>query len=303
MTSGDTPDLDAVRQHWDTKSTDWIAEAERISQSAGIFNDLLLGAAGVASGQRVLDLASGPGEPALTIAKRVGPHGLAIASDLAPGMLLGLRRRAAGSAMPSATLHCVAADMQRLPFPDASFERVVCRFGIMFVPDPVLALRSVRRVLVPGGRTAFMAWGPRGHQTMFPLIADAVEAVTGQAADPHHFQIFRFGAPGSLATAFRAAGFDPVREIDHRFSSLAPTETPFWRTQLAMGFGHVLGREPGADILNALDAEIQSRLAPLREAGGYRLSAHMRIVTGQAPNGRRAISGPSKVLKYEVKSF
>lgn len=279
MTVADPPDIDETRRHWDTKSGDWIAQAERMAQTAGAFNDMLLGAAGIAGGQRVLDLASGPGEPALTIAERVGPRGIAVASDLAPGMLAGLRRRAAD--LPDGVaLRLLAADMQRLPFRDASFDRVVCRFGIMFVPDPIRALHSVHRVLVPGGRTAFMAWGPRPHQTMFPLIADAVEAVTGKAADAHHFQIFRFGAANSLADVFRQAGFVHVREVDHRFSTLAPLDAPFWRAQVAMGFGHILGPDPGSDTLTAIDDAVRARLAGLREPGGYRIASHMRIVTG-----------------------
>jgi ubiquinone/menaquinone biosynthesis C-methylase UbiE len=276
----DSLEIDETRRYWDTKSADWIAQADRMAQSAGAFNEMLLGAAGIAPGQRVLDLASGPGEPALTIAARVGPEGLAVASDLAPGMLAGLRRRARTLDSAARLLHCVGADMQRLPFADGAFDRVVCRFGIMFVPDPIRALQSVRRVLKPGGRTAFMAWGPRAHQAMFPLLAGAVESVTGQAPDAHHFQIFRFGDPGSLAAVFRDAGFGHVRETDHRFSSPAPGDVPFWRTQLAMGFGHVLGEEPAVETLAALDDEVRRRLAPLRERDGYRLTSHMRIVTG-----------------------
>ena len=107
-----------------------------------------------------VDLASGPGEPAVTIARLVGPDGGVVATDLVEEMLAGARRRIADGV---GNLEAQTADMQDLPFADGSFDRVTCRFGIMFAPEPARAFAEVRRVLRPGGKCAFMVWGPRAQ--------------------------------------------------------------------------------------------------------------------------------------------
>lgn len=271
------PDLAQVKDYWRSSADAWLGHADTMARMADRFNQPLLAAADIQPAQTVLDLASGAGEPALTAARLVGPSGTVIASDLVSDMLHGLTRRDGAGA-----LKFTAADMQRLPFQSACFDRVLCRFGIMFVPDPLAALSSVRRVLRPGGRAAFMVWGPRGDQTMFPLLADAIEAVLGIEPDSHHHQIFRFGATGSLTEIFEQAGFTDIEESEHRYSPLAPGNMPFWRPQLKMSFaGHIAGHND--DTLRALDQEIQQRLESCREGEGYRLAAHIRIVSGTAP--------------------
>src|SRR3546814_6699772 len=70
-----------------------------------------------------------------------------------------------------------AADAEALPFPTASFDRVTCRFGLMFVSDVPAALAEVRRVLKPGGRAGFLVWGPLENNALFQVIRDALAAV------------------------------------------------------------------------------------------------------------------------------
>src|SRR5439155_5325472 len=119
--------------------------------------------AGLWPGLDVLDLASGTGEPALTLAPLVLPGGTVTATDLLPEILAVAEEQAAQQGR--ANLRCGVADAGDLPFADASFDRVTCRFGVMFFPDVPRALREVCRVLRPGGRAAFTAWGPAAEQT------------------------------------------------------------------------------------------------------------------------------------------
>jgi len=270
-----TLDLESVRQHWDAKATAWANHSDTLSTMADRYNLPLLEAAGLKSGDHVLDLASGVGEPAFTEARLAGPDGVVIATDLAEGMLTALKARDKGT-----LLHLTTADMQRLPFRDSCFNRVICRFGIMFVPDPMTALTDVRRVLVPDGRAAFMVWGRRDDQTLFSLLSSAVESVTGEPPDDHHFQIFRFGEPGSLAALFKSAGFVDVTETSHSFTPLAPLDVPFWRAPLEMTFGHVVDQLSAQDR-QKVDDDILNRLQAVREAKGYRLHANLHIVAGR----------------------
>ncbi|GGK37358.1 methyltransferase [Deinococcus malanensis] len=110
----------------------------------------------VEPGQAVLDVASGTGTVALELASRVGTSGRVVGTDLAPRMVAQARSKAQGIPQLSFEL----ADASALPFPDATFDRVICASGLFFMPDMVQALREWRRVVRPGGLVAFSSFGP-----------------------------------------------------------------------------------------------------------------------------------------------
>ncbi|NIQ57260.1 MAG: methyltransferase domain-containing protein, partial [Gemmatimonadetes bacterium] len=122
------PEKGRIRTDWQAKGPSWDRWADVVGETADRLNDPLVDAAGVARGETVLDLASGTGEPALNVARRVGADGLVVATDLAEEMLAGARRRAAAAGL--AHLGFAVADMEALPFPGRRFDRVTCRFGI-----------------------------------------------------------------------------------------------------------------------------------------------------------------------------
>src|SRR5207245_827214 len=120
------------------------------------FGRRLIELAAIRPGMWVLDVATGPGEPALTIARRVGPRGLVAGVDFSPTMLRGARARARALGVRNAQFH--EMDAERLTFESLTFDRVVCRFGLMLMPDAERALAETHRVLVPGGRVAVAIW-------------------------------------------------------------------------------------------------------------------------------------------------
>ena len=269
-------DANAERARWTASAQAWDRWADPMADLADKLNQPLLDAAGVTAGDRILDLASGAGEPALSAARRAGPGGLVVGSDLVPGMMAGALRRAADmedGLRPA----FAAADMTALPFAAGAFDRVTCRFGIMFVPDVAAALAELRRVLRPGGAAAFMVWGPRAGNALFDQVGDAVAAQLGEdrSLDP----LFRFAAPGTLAETMRAAGFATVTETDITPVRKAPSGQPFWRATLDMSFGHRLhGLAP--ERRTALEAEVARRFDALATGGIVPLPAHVRIVAG-----------------------
>jgi ubiquinone/menaquinone biosynthesis C-methylase UbiE len=125
----------------------------------------LVDAAEVSPGMVVLDLASGTGEPALSIARRVGPVGRVTATDISEPMLSVLRENAANEGVSN--IDTEVGDAHGLRFADATFDRVTSRFGVMFFIEIQKALGEVRRVLKPGGRAAFLAWGKPTPDTFF----------------------------------------------------------------------------------------------------------------------------------------
>ena len=114
------------------------------------FMPFLLRAAGVAPGMRVLDIATGTGLSAEAALTAVGPRGHVTAADVSPAMVAKARERLGAAPNVSVSVE----DGQALPFPDESFDAVLCNLGLMFFPDPVRGLMEFRRVLRPGGRAA-----------------------------------------------------------------------------------------------------------------------------------------------------
>lgn len=272
MTTSNTID---ERARWTASADAWDRWADPMADLADKLNQPLLDAAGVAEGERVLDLASGAGEPALSAARRVGPSGLVVGSDLVPGMMAGAVRRA--TELPDGRLAFTAADMTALPFADGCFDRITCRFGIMFVPDVPAALAEVHRVLRPGAAAAFMVWGPRTGNALFEVVGAVVAATLGEdgSLDP----LFRFAEPGGLAAAMRAAGFREARETDIAPVRKAPRGQPFWRATLDMSFGHRL-RGLDAGQRATLEADIIRRFEERATGDVVPLPAHVRIVVG-----------------------
>jgi SAM-dependent methyltransferase len=184
--------------------------AKIVVQSAAATAELIR-AIELAPGQRVLDLASGSGDPALTLARLVGPSGSVIATDLGPAMLEVAEAEAAHEGLHNIEFR--VTDAHELPFTDASFDRITCRFGVMYFADPLGALRECARVLRPLGRVALVAWGPLEEVPYLQLALRPFAARTAIPAPeegaPHPL---RYGRRGLLASELGAAGFENVQE-------------------------------------------------------------------------------------------
>jgi SAM-dependent methyltransferase len=154
---------------------------------------------------KVLDLASGAGEPALDLAVRVGPQGEVTSYDPSPELLEIARQRAIRRGVRNLVTRLGYAE--RLPFADNSFDLATCRFGIMFFADCGKALGELLRVLKPGARACFVAWG-RFEQPYWQSTMGVVHAhVGGPLLAPPMSNLFAFAEPGSLAKILASSGF------------------------------------------------------------------------------------------------
>jgi SAM-dependent methyltransferase len=166
--------------------------------------------AGSKPGMRVLDLASGTGEPAISLASRVGPKGHVTALDLSAELLEIAEQRARQRELTNFSVR--EADAHELPFPDRSFDLATCRFGVMFFADCERALRELHRVLKPGGRACFLAWGPFGQPYWLSTMGIVAKHGGGPIIAPGGPDPFKFAQPGSLSAVLRGAGFSEVNE-------------------------------------------------------------------------------------------
>jgi len=239
----------------------------------------MIEAARVSPGMQVLDLASGGGEPAISLAQAVEPEGRVIATDLVPGMLLGAREHAAW--VDRRNLGFVAANAEALPFAAGGFDRVTCRFGVMFFPAVDRALQEVGRVLKPGGRLAFAAWGEVRRNNFFAATTGVLLKFTkspSQNPDMAH----RFAEPGSLSAALRQPEIQELTETFHSISWPWPgPPEQFWDYSVEV-------RRSFRKILETLtpDQQRQAREESVKEMGRYydgrqvNFSAYIVIATG-----------------------
>ncbi len=177
----------------------------------------IIQAAGVTAGMQVLDLASGTGEPALSLAEAVGAQGHVTATDLALEMLLITEEYARQRGLTNLT--CKPADAEALPFPDQSFDVVTCRFGVMFFPNPGQAFHEIRRVLKPGGRATFVAWGALDQNPYFTTTVGVFMRHVQLPPPPLDTPTpFTFARTGTLSAALQEAGFTQVAGRDPQHS-------------------------------------------------------------------------------------
>lgn len=154
-----------MREQWGGAAAMWRKWNDKFVAQTRAATELVVETAQVQPGMRVLDLASGTGEPALSLARAVELEGHAVATDLVPEMLATAQQKAEAQGLSNMEFR--VTDAENLPFPDAAFDRVTCRFGLMFFPNVQKALAGIHRVLKPGERATFLVCGTYDESPWF----------------------------------------------------------------------------------------------------------------------------------------
>jgi ubiquinone/menaquinone biosynthesis C-methylase UbiE len=188
----------------------WERRRPEIEAAAAPVRRWLVAALDVPPDATLLELAAGMGDTGFEAARRLGPGGHLITSDLSEGMLAGARRRAAALGLERVDLRRV--DAEHIDLPDGAVDAVVCRYGYMLVPDPAAALAETRRVLRPGGTLALAVWGPPDRNPFFTVVVTAlVELGLLPPPDPADPGVFALADEAHLRAQLAAAGFTDVR--------------------------------------------------------------------------------------------
>jgi ubiquinone/menaquinone biosynthesis C-methylase UbiE len=261
--------LSAGWEKWDSVIMDQLAPV-----SAAIIERL-----DIAGAPQHLDIASGTGEPGLSIA-RLAPGGRVVLTDLVPEMLdVAARRAGAQDITNIETTVCSADD---LPFSDAVFESVSVRFGYMFFPDLAKATAEFVRVLKPGGRLCAAVWIQPAEN---PWTSIAMESIATEVqlppTDPQGPNMFRCAAPGFVSALYEAAGLRDIAEWDVPVELVTESAAQYWE----MISEHV---SLAVAALGQVDEQARQRI---RVRAIDRVSAYERDGAVRVPGLARCIVG------------
>jgi SAM-dependent methyltransferase len=288
MSASDSAKIQKFREHlhqeWtgDRTVAAWRKWHTQIAAFTRGATEAILQSAHLRPGMHVLDLASGVGDPALSIASEVAPSGRVTATDLGPGMISLAEELARKNGI--ANIGFREASAESLPFPDESYEVLTCRFGIMFFPDLPKALRESFRVLKPGGRAVFVAWGKK-EQPFFTTTAGIIlkhVPVPPPPPDPDAPNLFMFGERDRLRHALEATGFRNVHEEDRIIAGRwAGSVEEYWEqfTEVAAPFRPLLDQLTPEKMAQA-KSEIFAALKKFWN--GKELNMPLEIVIGTA---------------------
>lgn len=197
--------LDAQKKTWNAFAPGWGKWDEFFMQAIAPMGEALLAAVELKPGQRVLDVATGTGEPGLTAAERVRP-GEVIGVDISESMVGLARENAARRNVTN--YRAEVQEASALPYPDGHFDAIVCRLGIMFFGDMPATLSELRRVLKPAGRIAFSSWAEPPSNPWASLTGGIVSRLLDLPPAPEDAPgFYRFSNPGKFKSTLAAAGF------------------------------------------------------------------------------------------------
>lgn len=266
---------------WDAAAAGWNEQAPLIRPWLGEATAAMLDMADIQPDMRVLDIAAGAGDQSCDIARRVGPGGAVLATDISPKMLA-----AAAANLRAANLDNVrtlVADGEALGLEDANFDAATCRLGLMFLGDPLRGLQSIRHALRPGGRFCALVFSePSTNPCIGLTVSIAMRHAGLPVVDPYRpGSLFSLGKPGLFEALFKTAGFVDVemRRVDAAFR-LTSGEDYLRFIKTAAG--------PVMAILDALDeaarqaawAEIAEALSPFTSAAGWEAPTELLLAAG-----------------------
>jgi SAM-dependent methyltransferase len=245
----------------------------------GPVGDAMIDAVEPRDGGLHLDVAAGTGEPGLTIARRT-PNGRVTITDLSPAMLDVARERARERDVTNVEFQ--ECDACSLPFDDATFDSVTCRFGFMFFPDVRAAASELARVTKHGGRVCASVWAePPGNPWVTLMMGTIASEIEVQPPAPDAPGMFRCAEPGMMAGLFRAAGLRDVEERDVHGEVALESPEQYWKLQTEVA-APVVAALAGAEeeTVASIHAKVVDAVGAYATGDAIRIPYHARCAVG-----------------------
>src|SRR4051794_33580309 len=256
------------RDRWERSAPGWGNQQAQMSHATEPVTRWLLDALELQAGQRVLELAAGPGDVGLAAAERIRPGGHLLITDAADAMAAIVRERVQQAGLED-TVEVKAMDAEwTFDLDAATFDAALCRWGYMLMADAGTALRETRRVLKPGGRVALAAWAATERNPwMAAPYAEIGERGLVERPPPGTPGPMAWAQPGRIAQELEDAGFIEPRVEVVEFTFAYPSLDDWWDAQLDLSTGlrdTVAKLDPAQrdDLREAIDARLAEHVAP-----------------------------------------
>ena len=273
--------IDARQQQldaWRAVAPGWERQRALFWEATRPVSERLVELLGPRPGQTIVDLAAGPGDTGFLAAPLVRPGGRLVTTDVAPEMLDTARRRAVELGLDDVEFRI--EDIAALSFDDATVDGILCRWGLMLVPDMDAAAAEIRRVLRAEGRAALAVWGsPDDNDWMTAPGRSALELGLVERPDPAAPGPFRLSADGALAEVLRSAGLTVETVDEVRLVWRSPSLDEWW--------------DAVRDTSRMLSTLLE-RLSP-EEAQAVREGAERRLGAWVGADGSVAVPGVARV--------
>ena len=249
-------------------------------QSAVMGNDMTLAivkAASVQPGMRVLDIACGTGEPAISLAAELSVGGEVVGIDISPAPLKIAEERATQRGLSNVIFQ--QSDAHELPFPNNGFDCITSRLGVMFFSDLPRALSEMRRVLKAAGRAILLVWGPMDQPYFQTTIGTILRMLPAVSVPESGRKMFALGEGGVLSQALKQAGFSQVKEelVTVPWTWIGtPAEVWEYFQDVAVPFASFLQSIP-ADRRPEIDAAVLKAISQYYDGTSIKFTATVNI--------------------------
>jgi SAM-dependent methyltransferase len=266
--------------NWRSVAAGWERQRSLFWDSTHVVSERLVELLDPQPGETILELAAGPGDTGLLAARSLVPGGHLVSTDFAQEMADAARRRAAELGFGDEVVSFRLEDMTSLSFDDGSFDGVVCRWGLMLVPDIPAAAGEIERVLRPDGRAALAVWAdPDDNDWMTAAGRSALELGLAERPEPDAPGPFRLSADGLLAEVLREAGLRVELVEDVELTWRVPSLAAWWTVML----------DTARSLTTILDDATAEEAEAVRAGGERRLERYVQ------PDGSLAVPGRARV--------
>jgi SAM-dependent methyltransferase len=267
-----------------TRGAKWRAQLTGMEAMLKPIDEPLIDALRLDGPHRIADVGCGGGGTTLEVLRRAPAGSVVHGFDISPELIESARARAGSDAQAVAF---TVADITTAT-PDAPYDRMLSRFGVMFFDEPQAAFANLARWLAPGGRLAFAVWGPPADNPWMTSVRDVVAAIVDvPAPEPDAPGPFRYADAGKLGVLLERAGLGEVGVRDWRGSlaiggGLLPAEAAHFALDAFSSFGDLLA-QAGGKALSDARRSLTARFSRSETNGAVRMDACVRIVTGARP--------------------